>query len=329
MLAYIIRRVLLMIPMLVVLSILVFTLIQLPPGDFLTSVILRMAQSGQEVDQAQIAALKWRYGLDRPIYEQYFRWIGDIILHGNFGRSFQWETPVADLIWGRLAWTIAISLGSLLFTWALAFPIGVYSATHQYSIPDYLLTFLGFIGMATPAFLIALILMWIGFVYFGVNMGGLFSPDFQNAPWSLAKFIDLLKHLWVPLIVLGTGGTAGLVRTLRANLLDELSKPYVLAARAKGLPEWKLIWKYPVRIAVNPFISSIGSVLPQLISGAGIVSVVLSLPTTGPLLLSALLFQDMYLAGGFLMMLTVFSLIGTLISDILLAILDPRVRQSA
>lgn len=328
MIAYIIRRILLMIPLLVVLSVLVFTIIQLPPGDYLTSVIMRMAESGQALQEDQIASLRLRYGLDRPLWKQYFIWISNIILRGDFGRSFQWERPISEILWERLLWTVIISLGSLLFTWAFAFPVGVYSATHQYSIVDYLITFLGFLGMATPAFLIALILMWIGFVYFDVTMGGLFSPDLQNAPWSFAKFVDLLKHLWVPLIVLGTGGTAGLIRTLRANLLDELRKPYVVAARAKGLSEWRLIWKYPVRIAINPFISSVGGVLPQLISGAGIVSIVLSLPTTGPLLLQALLGQDMFLAGGFLMILTVFSLVGTLISDILLAVLDPRIRQS-
>ncbi|MBV7334091.1 ABC transporter permease [Chloroflexi bacterium TSY] len=314
--------------MMAVISVLIFMLIQLPPGDYLTSEIMRMASSGEEIDQALIANLKLRYGLDRPMHEQYFRWITNIVLRGDFGRSFQWKQPVSELIWERLAWTFVISLGSLLFTWIVAFPIGVYSATHQYSLADYLVTFLGFLGKATPNFLLALILMWIGFSYFGVSMGGLFSQDFQRAPWSLAKFWDLLKHLWVPMIVLGTAGTADLIRTLRANLLDELRKPYVTAARAKGVSETKLIWKYPVRIAINPFISSVGGVLPELISGAAIVSVVLSLPTTGPLMLTALLSQDMYLAGSFLLVLTFLSLIGTLISDILLAVLDPRIRQT-
>jgi peptide/nickel transport system permease protein len=228
-----------------------------------------------------------------------------------------------------LAWTVGISLGSLLFTWLVAFPIGIYSATHQYSIADYLFTFLGFLGRATPGFLLALILMWIGYSFFGFSIGGLFSPRYETARWSFDKFIDLLKHLWVPLVVLGTGGAAGLIRILRANLLDELQKPYVIAARAKGLSEAELIWKYPVRIAINPFISGIGGTLPYLISGAGIVSIVLSLPTTGPLLLRALLAQDMYLAGSFMMMLTTLTLVGTLVSDILLAALDPRIRQTA
>jgi peptide/nickel transport system permease protein len=325
---YIIRRLLLFIPMLVGLSILTFALIQLPPGDYLTSVIMALAQSGEEIDEALIENLKHRYGLDKPLYAQYLRWIGNILLRGDFGVSFRWNKPVSELIWERLAWTVGISLGSLLFTWLVAFPIGIYSATHQYSISDYLFTFFGFVGRATPSFLLALILMWIGYSLFGLSIGGLFSAQYEKAPWSAAKFIDLLKHLWVPLVVLGTGGTAGLIRTLRANLLDELHKAYVVTARAKGLSEARVIWKYPVRIALNPFISGIGSTLPYLISGAGIVSIVLNLPTTGPLLINALLTQDMYLAGSFMMMLTILSLTGTLVSDILLAILDPRIRQA-
>jgi peptide/nickel transport system permease protein len=328
MLAYIVRRVLLFIPMMFAVSILTFVLIQLPPGDYLNSEIRAIAQRGQEVDEALIAALRARYGLDRPMWDQYLRWMENILLRGDFGRSFQWNQPVSNLIWDRLFWTMIISVGSLLFTWVIAFPIGVYSAVHQYSVMDYIATFLGFLGRAIPNFLLALILMWIGYTYFGINMGGLYSPEYQRAPWSFGKFLDLLAHLWVPLVVLGTAGTAGLIRTLRANLLDELGKPYVVAARAKGVPETRLIWKYLVRIAINPFISSVGNVLPELISGAAIVSVVLSLPTTGPLMLSALLSQDMYLAGSFLLLLTLLSLIGTLISDILLALLDPRIRQT-
>lgn len=326
---YIIRRLLLFFPMLLSVSIIAFVLIQLPPGDYLTSEIMAMAARGEEVDEAVIASLNRRYGLDRPMHEQYFRWITNIIFEGDFGRSFHWKKPVSELIWGRLMWTVIISVGSLMFTWMMAFPIGVYSATHQYSALDYVVTFLGFFGKATPNFLLALILMWIGYVYFDIDMGGMFSAEYQNAPWSIGKFFDFLNHLWVPLVVLGTAGTADLIRTLRANLLDELGKPYVTAARAKGLSEFKLIWKYPVRIAINPFVSSIGGVLPELISGAAIVSVVLSLPTTGPVMLNALLSQDMFLAGSFLMMLTFLALIGTLISDILLAILDPRIRQTA
>ncbi len=329
MLDYILKRILLFIPMLLIISILVFVLIQLPPGDYLTSQLMLMAESGEEIDQALIDGLTRQYGLDRPMYEQYLLWIGNIVLRGDFGRSFDWGQPVATIIWERLMWTVILSLGSLVFIWLVAFPIGVYSATHQYSLFDYVVTFFGFLGKATPNFLLALILMWIGWSWFGVSMGGLFSPDYARAPWSWAKFVDLLKHLWVPLVVLGTAGTAGLIRILRSNLLDELEKPYVQAARAKGVSEFKLIWKYPVRIAINPFISGIGGVLPELISGAAIVSIVLSLPTTGPVMLNALLSQDMYLAGSFLMMLSLLSLIGTLISDILLALLDPRIRQTA
>ena len=325
---YIIRRLLLFIPMLLVISLLCFVLIQLPPGDYLESIILNMAESGELIDEALIENLKRQYGLDQPLYVQYFKWIGNIILRGDFGRSLEWRQPVSELIWDRLAWTFFISLGSLLFTWAVAFPVGIYSATHQYSIFDYVVTLFGFIGLATPNFLLALILLWIGYAYFGLNMGGMFSAKYQDAPWSIAKVIDLLQHLWVPVVVLGTSGTAGLIRTFRANLLDELRKAYVVVARAKGLSERRLVWKYPVRIAINPFISSIGGVLPYLISGAGIVSVVLSLPTTGPLMLRALLSQDMYLAGSFLMMLSTLSLVGTLVSDILLAVLDPRIRQT-
>jgi peptide/nickel transport system permease protein len=328
MLAYILRRLMLFVPMLFVISILVFVLIQLPPGDYLSSYIDHLAESGQVIDEALIEGLTRRYGLDRPVYEQYFLWIGNILLRGDFGRSFAWNKPVSDLIWERLGWTFVMSLSSLIFTWALAFPIGVYSATHQYSVLDYVITFFGFLGRATPGFLLALVLMWFGFVNFGWHMGGLFDPEFETAPWSLAKFGNLLEHLWVPMVVLGTGGTAGLIRTLRANLLDELQKPYVAVARAKGMRESRVIWKYPVRIAINPFISSIGYVLPSLISGAGIIAIVLSLPTTGPLLIRALMAQDMYLAGSFIMMLTVMSLLGTLISDILLGIVDPRIRQT-
>lgn len=328
MIAYVVRRVLLMIPMLLIVSILCFILIQLPPGDFLSSELMRLSESGQVIDDALVDSLERRYGLNRPLYEQYLLWMKGIILRGDFGRSFGWNQPVSQLIWERLPWTMVLSLGSLLFTWIVAFPIGVYSATHQYSLADYVFTFLGFLGQSIPSFLLALILMWVGFRYLGVSMGGLFSPEFSKAPWSLAKFLDLLGHLWVPIIIIGTAGTAGLIRTLRANLLDELRKPYVMVARAKGVSGAKLIWKYPLRIAINPFISSVGGILPQLISGAGIVAIVLSLPTTGPLMLNALLVQDMYLAGSFLMMLTVLSLIGTLLSDILLALIDPRIRQT-
>ena len=303
-----------------------FFLIQLPPGDFLDTLILRMQEGGSSVDAETEAVLRERYALDQPFLIQYGRWVGNIIIEGDFGRSFNWNRPVSDLIWSRLGWTMLISIGSILFTWALAFPIAIYSATNQYSFFDYFFSFVGFVGLAIPNFLLALVLMWIGFSVFGVSMGGLFSSEYRDAAWSIDKFLDFMSHLWVPIVVLGTAGTAGLIRTMRANLLDELNKPYVEAARAKGLRERRLVWKYPVRVALNPFISSLATLLPSMISGATIVSVVLGLPTTGPLMLDALLEQDMFLAGSFLLMLSFFTLVSTLISDILLLLVDPRIR---
>jgi peptide/nickel transport system permease protein len=329
MLKFILRRVALFVPTLLAISVVTFMLIQLPPGDYLTTIIYQLEESGEEVDEALLAALRKRYGLDQPITVQYLRWIGSIVLSGDFGYSMAHNRPVAELIWERLMWTLIISFSTLIVTWLIAFPVAIYSATHQYSIGDYVATFVGFVGRGIPNFMIALILMWIGFSVFGFGIGGLFSEEFRRAPWSLAKFVDLLQHLWVPLVVLGTGGTAGLIRITRANLLDELRRPYVITARAKGLTERRAIWKYPVRVALNPFISSVGYVLPGLISGSTIISVVLSLPTTGPLLLSALLSQDMYLAGSFLMMLSTLTVLGTLLSDILLAWVDPRIRLGA
>lgn len=325
MLQYIVRRTLLMIPTIIAISVVAFIIIQLPPGDYLTSLVATMATQGEQIEQSSLEALKVRYGLGQPVYVQYFKWVWGI-LHGDFGQSFEWNKPVSDLIWDRLALTFVLSLSTLLFTWIVAFPIGIYSAVRQYSLGDYVFTFLGFIGLATPNFLLALVLMYISFKYFNQSVGGLFSPEFVEAPWSWAKVWDLLKHLWIPMIILGTSGTAGLIRIMRANLLDELHKPYVVTARAKGLPERKLILKYPVRVALNPFVSTVGWTLPSLVSGSAIVSVVLSLPTTGPLLLRALMAQDMYLAGSFILMLSILTVIGTLISDILLAWLDPRIR---
>jgi peptide/nickel transport system permease protein len=325
-LKFIAGRLLLFIPTLIAISIVTFVLIQLPPGDYVSSHLMRLEQAGQEVTEELAMALRQRYGMDQPIVMRYFRWIGNIVLRGDFGHSMQWNRPVSDLIWERIGWTVAISLATMLFTWVVAFPIGVYSATRQYSIFDYGFTFIGFIGQSIPDFLIALVFMWAGYRWFGLELGGLFSEPFREAPWSWAKFMDLLSHLWVPMIVLGTAGTAGLIRTLRANLLDEVRKPYVVTARAKGLPERRVIWKYPVRVAINPFISATAYMLPGLISGATIVSVVLSLPTTGPMQLRALMSQDMYLAGSFLLILSSLTLLGTLISDILLAWVDPRIR---
>jgi len=314
-----------MLIVIILISILSFVIIQLPPGDYLTSYITSLQKSGKKITQEKVESLKDRYGIDEPIYVQYFKWIFNFV-QGDMGKSFQYNEPVNSLIWERLGLTFVISLSSMLFTWIVAFPVGIISALRQYSITDYVFTFLSFIGLAIPNFMLALILMYVGFEYWGINVGGLFSPAYQDAAWSFGKVIDLLKHLWVPTIVVGTAGTAGLVRIMRANLLDELGKLYVTTARAKGVSHMKLIFKYPVRIALNPFISTLGWSLPKLISGSTITAVVLNLPTTGPLLLGALKSQDMYLAGSFVMLLSILTVIGTFISDLLLAALDPRIR---
>jgi peptide/nickel transport system permease protein len=326
MLRYLIKRVLYMIPTLIAISIVSFAIIQLPPGDFLDSYIAGLEAQGERVDQSQVDAMRLRYGLDEPVYIQYFKWISNILRHGDFGRSFQWGRPVSELLTERLPLSTLIEICSLVFIYLVAFPIGIYSAVRKYSIGDYAFTFMGFIGLAIPSFLLALVLMWISLSVFGQSVGGLFSPEYETAPWSWGKFWDLVAHLWIPIIIIGTSSTASLIRVMRANLLDELSKPYVMTARAKGVPEWKLTLRYPVRIALNPFISSVGWELPTIISGAAITAIVLNLPTTGPILLTALKSQDMYLAGSFLLIISVLTVIGTLISDLLLAWLDPRIR---
>jgi peptide/nickel transport system permease protein len=326
MLRYIGRRILYMIPTLIVVSIVAFLIIQLPPGNYMDSLVATLDAQGVELDAAQLELLRQRYGLDQPIYVQYWKWITGIVLRGDFGFSFQWNQPVSKLIWGRLGLTFVISFSTLMFIWLVAFPIGIYSAVYKYSIGDYMATFLGFIGLAIPNFLLGLILMYISFAWFGQSVGGLFSPEFRDAVWNWAKFVDFLKHLWIPIVILGTAGTAALIRIMRANLLDELSKPYVVTARAKGLSEFRLLMKYPVRVALNPFVSTVGWYLPVLISGATVTAIVLSLPTTGPLLVQSLMSQDMYLAGSFVLMLSTLTVIGTLVSDILLALLDPRIR---
>lgn len=326
---FILKRILVAIPTLIAISIISFFIIQLPPGDFLTAYIAQVRQT--EGDSAAnalsgiIPQLEKQYGLNKPIHEQYLIWITNIITKGDFGYSFEQKKPVSELIWERLGLTVLLTGMTLLFTWLLAIPIGVYSATRQYSPGDYFITFLNFVGLGVPNFLIALVLMWVAFAFFRTSVTGLFSPAYVDAPWSFAKVMDMMSKIWLPILVLGLGGTAGLIRTMRANLLDELNKPYVEAARAKGLKERALIWKYPVRIALNPFVSSIGWAFPQLVSGATIVSIVLNLPTTGPLLLRALISQDMYLAGSFVLLLSVLTIAGTLFSDILLALLDPRI----
>jgi peptide/nickel transport system permease protein len=328
MLSYIIRRLLIMIPTLVAISIISFAIIQLPPGDFLTTYVAERNARGETVDPTEVESLRQRFGLDQPMYIQYLRWSWNF-LHGDFGHSFEWNRPVSSLIAERIPLTIVISFSTLLFTWLVSVPIGIYSAVRQYSWVDYLLTFIGFIGLATPSFLFALVLLWFSYAYLGMSIGGLFSPEYLEAPWSWAKILDLLSHLWIPVIIVGTAHTAKFIRIIRGNLLDELKKPYVTAARAKGLSEARLILKYPVRVAINPLVSTIGWTLPELISGIAITAVVLNLPTSGPLLLSALRSQDMQLAGGFIMLLSFLTVIGTLISDILLAWVDPRIRFGA
>ncbi|NLS79668.1 MAG: ABC transporter permease [Chloroflexi bacterium] len=325
MLKYIAKRVIYFIPTLIVISIVSFLLIELPPGDYLTSYIAALEARGEMLDESGIASLRARYGLDQPLYLRYLKWITNFV-RGDMGQSFEWGLPVSELIWSRVWLTFVVSLATMVFTWIIAFPIAIYSATHQYSLGDYFFSFIGFVGLGVPNFMIALILLWLAFSYFGADLSGLFSEEYAEAPWSLAKVVDLLKHMWVPLIVLGTSGAAGLIRTTRANLLDEMRKPYVTTARAKGLKEGKLLLKYPLRVALNPFISGIGYALPALISGSTIISVVLNLPMTGPLLLRALMSQDMYMAGSFLLLLSTLTVIGTLLSDILLGVVDPRIR---
>ena len=322
---YILKRVLFMIPTLFAISIITFIIIQLPPGDFVSSMVANATAQGQTLDTAEIQAMRARYGLGQPLPVQYLKWISGI-LQGDFGFSYAFNEPANNLIKGRLGFTLLLSLSSLLMTWAIAFPIGIYSAVRKYSPGDYLFTLIGFLGLAIPDFLLALVMMYVAFKYFGQSVGGLFSERFIGEPWSFDKLIDLAGHLWIPMVIVGMAGTAGLIRILRANLLDELFKPYVITARSKGISERRVIMRYPVRIALNPFISTIGWALPALFSGETIVGVVLSLPTIGPLLLNALKTQDMYLAGSIILILSTLTVIGTLISDILLAWNDPRIR---
>lgn len=326
MVGFIIRRLLWAIPTLFLVSIVAFIVIDLPPGDYLDVYISNLTAEGIDLTAEQIEALEERYGLGKPLLQRYGQWMENILLEGDFGRSFKHQQPVSDLIWGRLQLTLILALTTLMLTWITALPIGIYSAVKQYSMGDYIFTTLGFIGLAIPNFLLALLLMYFAFKNYGYVVGGLFSPEYVEAPWSWERILDLLSRMWIPVIIIGTAGTAGLIRTMRANLLDELKKPYVTTARAKGLAEWKVILRHPVRIALNPFVSTVGWVLPQLISGSVIVAVVLSLPTTGPLLLNALTSQDMYLAGAFILILSTLTVIGTLVSDLLLAWLDPRIR---
>ncbi|MFT3736296.1 MAG: ABC transporter permease [Rhodocyclaceae bacterium] len=326
MLSYILRRLLSAIPFMFLVSLTVFILIQLPPGDFVDSMVAEKASAGEVMELAEQIEMRQRYGLDQPIIVQYFHWITNILTKWDFGYSFEWNSPVADLIGERMNLTLILSVGTLFLTWAMALPIGIYSAVRRYSVGDYVFTTLGFIGLAVPPFLIALILMYLSVKYWSLDVTGLFSAEYQNAPWSWDRVMDLIDHLWIPMIILGTSSTASLIRIMRANLIDQLYMPYVVTARAKGMNEIRLLLKYPVRIALNPFVSTIGMILPNLVSGAVITSIVLNLPTAGPLLYTALLSQDIYLSGAFLLLLCMMTVVGTLISDILLVVLDPRIR---
>ena len=328
MLQLILRRIVILLPLMLVISVVTFFLIQLPPGDYLSTYILQLEASGTQISDVEIENLKRQYGLDQPLYIQYLKWMGSIA-EGKWGWSFQWQKPVSEVIGERLPMTLLISFASLLVVWVLAIPIAIASATNQYSLFDYFFTFMGFIGLAMPTFVLALVMGWILYSTTGVTITGLFSREYINAPWSMAKLVDLLSNIWFPILVVGLSGTAGLIRTLRATLLDELRKPYVTTARAKGLSERRLLIKYPIRIAMNPVFSTIGWVLPGLINGGVIVGIVLNLQTVGPMLLQATLNQDMYLAGSVLLILSTLTVIGTVISDILLAWLDPRIRYGA
>ncbi|MCH9019561.1 MAG: ABC transporter permease [Proteobacteria bacterium] len=325
MFGYTVHRLLIMVPTLLAISLITFVIIQLPPGDYLSTYVAELESQGETVNAAKIEFLRQQYGFDKPMHEQYLLWLAGMF-KGDFGYSFEFNLPVTEVVGDRLWLSFLVSFTTILFTWVVSFPIGVYSATHQYSWADYGLTFVGFLGLATPNFLLALVLLYVANVVFGTSIGGLMDPRFLDQAWSVEKFVSVLEHLWIPVLVIGTSGTAGMIRRLRANLLDELEKQYVVTARAKGLHPFRALCKYPLRMSLNPFIADIGNLLPQVISGAAIVSVVLSLPTTGPMLLNALRTQDMYLAGSFLLFLAVLTVIGVFISDLLLAVLDPRIR---
>ncbi len=325
MLLYIIRRICLMIPTLLLTSALVFTIMELPPGDYFESYMAELQAQGEGVDKAKIEFLRREYGFDKSPVERYFMWVGGM-LQGDFGYSFEYQMPVTDLVGSRIFLTILVSFATILLTWLIAFPIGIYSATHQYSWGDYGLTFFGLLGIAIPNFLLALILMYLANVGFGTSIGHLMAPEYIGQPMSWAKFRSILSHIWIPVTVIGLSGTASMIRRVRANLLDELQKQYTITAKAKGLHPFKALVKYPLRSSLNFFVGSIGGILPEIVSGAEIVAIVLSLETTGPLLIKALQSQDMYLAGSFLMFLAFLTVIGVLISDIALAALDPRIR---
>jgi len=315
-----------LVPILIVMSMVAFFLIQLPPGDWVTYRIEQLRMSGVNVSNQEADSLKMEFGLGKPPVERYYNWVRGIVLKGYWGRSMQWSTPVRQILNERVPMTIVISLFALLFSWVVAIPIGIYSATHQYSILDYVFTFIGFIGIATPGFLLALILAWLAFAKFNFSALGLFSQHYMNAPWSPARLGDLLKHLILPMVLVGLGNTGATIRVVRNNLLDELHKQYVITARAKGMSEWRLVLKYPVRMAINPLLSTLSWVLPGLISGTVLIDIVLSLQTVGPVLLRATLAQDMYLAGSIVLILSALTVFGALIGDLALVLVDPRIR---
>lgn len=325
---YIARRFTYMIFTVWVISLVSFVVIQLPPGDYVSSMIARLIASGQgKITPDFEQQMREMYGFNKPIYIQYLSWVKNIVLHGNFGYSFIYLRDAKTMLFERLPMSFTLSISSMFFVWAVALPIGVYSAVRKYSLGDYFFTFIGFIGLAVPNFLLALLVLFMTYKYMGQAMIGLFSEQYAAAPWSFGKVLDLFKHIWVPMIIIGVGGTAGMIRTMRANLLDELNKPYVDTARSKGLSERRLLWKYPVRHALNPFVSTLGWALPGLVSGEAIVSIVLNLPTSGPVILDSLMKQDMYVASGFILLLSTLTVIGTFVSDVLLALLDPRIRM--
>ena len=325
MLAYFMRRLLMAGITIWAISLISFVIIQLPPGDYVTAYVAQLEAMGTPITNDEADNLRAQYGLEQPFAVQYYKW-GRMAIKGNFGIAFEYNRPVIDVIGDRLWLTIALTFVTIIFTWILAIPIGIYSAVRQYSVGDYSFTFVGFFGLAVPNFLLALVVLYVGFVWFDASVGGLFTPGTEADPYSFAKILDLMNHLWLPALILAVSGTAQLIRILRANLLDELRKPYVITARAKGLPEWKLVLKYPVRVALNPLVSTVGYLLPLIVSGSIIVSVVMSLPTVGPLLLKSLIAQDMFLAGTIILLIGVMTVIGTFLSDLLLAWIDPRIR---
>jgi peptide/nickel transport system permease protein len=323
---YIIQRLLLLPFLLLVYSFVIFAIMHAPPGDFLTEYVATLSATGTSISTDQINALRHEYGLDQPFIVQYLFWLRDL-LSGHLGLSLEYQRPNAELIGEQLGLTLALALMAFVLTWIIAIPAGIYSATHQRSVLDHIITVINYVGVATPNFMLALILMWIAFSYFGISITGLYSPEYVSAPWSVARVLNLLEHIWLPAVVIGIAGTARLTRIMRANLLDELNKPYVVTARAKGMREWRLVLRYPVRLALNPLVSTVGWYLPQLFSGSLIVATVMNLPNIGPLLLRALINQDMYLAGAILLIYSFLTIVGTLLSDVALAMMDPRIRM--